>query len=273
MIARIYKPGPPLGAFVDCLWHYRRHTAVHKRERALPTGTVEIVVSLREDPFRVFGNDVDAQGQRFRGAIVCGAQSGYFVLDTSQEESVVGVHFKPGGAAPFLGVPASEFTDRHVGLEDLWGARARELRERLLEAGSSEALFELLEQSLLARLRRPLLPHPAVAHALRQLTAMPAMARIGQVREETGYGAKRFIEVFRNSVGLTPKLYCRIQRFQSVIERLAHGARVDWAAVALDAGFCDQSHLNREFRAFSGVTPTDYRPVSDDRPSHVAIDG
>src|SRR5262245_8324671 len=193
MIARIYKPGPPLGVFVDCLWHFDGYTANHKRERALPTGTVEIVVSLRDDPFRIFRNDSDAQGERFRGAIVCGPQSGYFVLDTSQEESVAGVHFKPGGAAPFLGVPASEFTDRHVGLEDVWGARARELRERLLEAGSSEALFELLEEALLARLKRPLLPHPAVAYGLRQLTAMPAMARIGQVREETGYGAKRFI--------------------------------------------------------------------------------
>ncbi len=78
MIARIYKRGPPLGAFVDCLWRFHGYTAFHKA--ALPTGTVEIVVSLRDDPFRVLGNDVDAQGQRVRGAIVCGAQSGYLVL-------------------------------------------------------------------------------------------------------------------------------------------------------------------------------------------------
>ncbi len=79
MIARVYKPGPPLGAFVDCLWRFQGYTPVHKRERASPTGTVEMVVSLRDETFRVFGKGGDTQGQPF-----CGAQSEYFVLDTSQ---------------------------------------------------------------------------------------------------------------------------------------------------------------------------------------------
>jgi AraC-like DNA-binding protein len=271
MIARIYQPGPPLGGFVDCLWYFEGYVADHKRERALPTGTVEIVVSLRDEQMRIFENDADVHGRQFHGSVVCGAHSGYFVLDTSRPAPVIGIHFRPGGAAPFLGIPAGEFTDGHVALEDVWGAAARELRERLMAAESPEAMFVLLERALLARLRRPLLAHPAVAYALRQLTAMPALARVGQVQAETGYGAKRFIELFRNSVGLTPKLYSRVQRFQKVIGRLAHGRNVEWALVAIDGGYCDQSHLNREFRAFSGVTPAEYRPIAD-RPSHVAID-
>ncbi|MGH9723374.1 MAG: DUF6597 domain-containing transcriptional factor [Bryobacteraceae bacterium] len=272
MIARIRKPGPPLGAFIDCFWYFDGYVRDHKRERALPTGTVELVVNLREPRIRIFGNEADTTGRQFRGSVVCGAQSGYFVLDTSLPSPVIGVHFRPGGAAPFLGSRAGELTDLHVGLEDIWGVAARELRERLLEAPSPDAMFELLERTLLARLRRPLLIHPAVAYALRELTEAPALSRIGAVQDKTGYGAKRFIELFRDSVGLTPKLYCRIQRFQSVIGRLVRGRRVEWTDVALDGGFCDQSHLNREFRAFAGVTPGEYRPVSEDRPSHVAID-
>ena len=77
--------------------------------------------------------------------------------------------------------------------------------------------------------------------------------------------------MFRDSVGLTPKLFSRIQRFQAVIGQLARGQRVEWAGVAADGGFYDQSHLNREFRAFAGVTPGEYRPVAPDRPSHVAV--
>jgi len=220
---------------------------------------------------RVFADDADARGQEFPASVICGPQSAYFVLDTSQPGAAVGVNLRPGAAASVLGIPADQLSDRHVGLEDIWGGAARKLRDRLREARSPERRFAILEQALAARLQRPLLPHPAVAYALRAVDASPSLARVGQVRDETGYSAKRFIELFRHSVGLAPKRYCRIRRFQTVIESLARGEPVEWAGVAADSGYSDQSHLNREFRALAGVTPGEYRPVSNDRPSHVAI--
>ncbi len=271
MIARIHKPALPLSRFVDCIWYMEGQAGFHKRERALPTGTVELVFSLGEERFRIFRDDADMSGQQFRGSVICGAQPGYFVLDNSEAAAVVGVHFHPGGAAPFLGMPAGETTGRHLELEDVWGAGARGLREQLLDAANPRGMFELIEHALLARLEVRRVPHPAAAYALGQLNAAPAMVRIDRVRNETGYGAKRFIELFRDSVGLTPKLYCRIRRFQGVIERLARGRGVEWALVAADGGYYDQPHLNREFRAFAGVTPGDYRPLAD-RPNHTAVD-
>jgi AraC-like DNA-binding protein len=272
MIARFHQPGPPLQPFVDCLWHFQGYSVTHTRERALPTGTIEVVFNLGEERARIFHDDADLDGQEFRESVVCGPQSSYFVLDTSRPGTVLGIHFRPGGATPFLGFPSHELTDRHVALEDIWGPNARQLRAQLVEAASPTAMFALLERALVARLTRPPLIHPAVALALHQLNTMPAVARIRDVQGETGYSPKYFIDLFRNSVGLTPKLYCRIQRFQTVINQLANNRRVEWALVALDSGYSDQPHLNREFRAFSGVTPGEYRPVADDRPSHVAID-
>jgi AraC-like DNA-binding protein len=96
-------------------------------------------------------------------------------------------------------------------------------------------------------------------------------ARIAEVQSAAGYSAKHFIEIFRASVGLTPKTYCRVRRFQSVLENLFGKRKIEWARVALDCGFYDQSHLNREFRAFSGVTPGEYQGVAIDRPNHLAI--
>ncbi len=232
--------------------------STHAHERALPTGTVELVFNLHAN-------------QQFGEAVICGPHASYFVLDTSVPSSVIGVHFKPGGAAAFLGAPAGEFADRHVDLSDVWGARARELRERLVEAGSEGPRFAMLEEALLARIRRPLLPHPAVAHAVLQLMTEPTLMKIEELRKDAGYSPKHFIELFRDSVGLAPKLFSRIRRFQGVLERLAGGERVEWAGVAADGGFYDQSHLNREFRAFAGTTPGEYRPLAD-RPNHVPVD-
>src|SRR5262249_14704 len=136
---------------------------------------------------------------------------------------------------------------------------------------SPEHLFSLLDVAVVSRARKQPLLIPAVAYAVRKLTAFPDIARIRQVQNETGYAAKRFIELFSGSVGLTPKVYSRIQRFQAVIKRVARGDQVDWADVALDGGYCYQSHLNREFPAFAGITPARYQPVAKDGPSHIAV--
>ena len=271
MSPSFYSPGQPLNAFVECFWYFPAYVAGHQRERALPTGTIELVVNLGEGRMRILKDDQDVDGQHFDRSVVCGPHSRYFVLDTSRSAPVVGIHFRPGGATPFFNLPADELTDRHVALEDLWGPWAHEAHERLTQASSPEQMFWLLEQVLLSRLRKPHLLHPAVAYAVRKLTAFPDIARIRQVQNETGYAAKRFIELFSGSVGLTPKVYSRIQRFQAVIKRVARGDQVDWADVALGGGYCDQSHLNREFRAFTGITPALYQPVAKHRPSHIAV--
>lgn len=268
----IHIPRAPLNAFVDCLWYFPAYVVEHQRERALPTGTMELVVNLGTGSMRIFRNDEDGLGQHFHDSVLCGPHSRYFVLDTSQPSPVVGVHFRSGGTTPFFAFPADELTDRHVALEDVWGPLAGELREKLMQAPTPEHMFQRLEHVLLSHLRKPYRLHPAVAYAVGKFTAMPDVARIRQVQNETGYGAKRFIELFRGSVGLTPKVYSRIQRFQAVIGRIARGDHVDWARVAVDGGYCDQSHLNREFRVFSGTTPALYRPVANDRPSHIAAE-
>lgn len=270
MIAALHRPSAPLDAYVDCFWHFPAYPVKHQRERALPTGTMELVVNLGEQPMRLFADDDDRAGQSFSDAVLCGPHSRYFVLDTSNSSPVAGIHFRPGGATPFLGVPADELRDCRVALGDLWGSLAREARERLSGAKSPAELFGVLEDVLRSRLRGSRLLHPAVAHAVRRFTTCPQMSRIAEVQGETGYGAKRFIELFSREVGLTPKAYSRILRFQAVINRVARGGHVDWAAVAVDGGYCDQSHLVREFRLFSGTTPALYEPVTPDRPSHLA---
>ena len=81
--------------------------------------------------------------------------------------------------------------------------------------------------------------------------------------------AKRFIERFKAQVGVSPKRYCRIRRFQQAVARAHRGRPVDWAQVALDCGYYDQSHFIHEFRAFSGLTPTAYQASRTPFQNHV----
>jgi hypothetical protein len=154
MLYRSYKPAPPLGDFVHDLWFYDDYAQPHLKEGILPSGTIELVINLRYDELRIYDAVHLEHHKRFSGALVSGAYSFIFVIDTVEDASVIGVHFKPAGAFPFLGLPAGELADLHVDLETLWGAAAIELRERLCSAPTPGQRLQPLEKTVLAHLFR-----------------------------------------------------------------------------------------------------------------------
>jgi AraC-like DNA-binding protein len=262
--------GPPLSDFVELLWHYDGYDPGHPRERLLPTGTNELVFDLDDGPMLVAARD-DAPFETYRGPIVCGVHAEPFVIDTSKPATVLGVHFKPGGVFPFLPVPADELEGRHVPLEALWGTRARALREEILNTPTVAGKFAVLELGLLSLARRPLERHPAVAFALDRFVGGSPVGGVGKVADRTGMCRRQFIETFRREVGLTPKLFCRIRRFQDVLAYVEGQRRVAWAAVAQACGYFDQAHFIRDFRAFSGLNPSAFLSVRTEHRNHLPL--
>ncbi len=273
MIFRTYRPGPPLSDFVELFWLYEGYVPshAHSKERLLPTGTMELVINLNEDRVRVYDPDQTDRFESFRGALICGAQSQFFVIDTAQQSSVIGVHFRPGGAFPFLHLTAGELIDAHASLESLWGNRAVNLRDRLLEARTPEARFVILERTLLAQADRALSHHPAVTFAIDRILRSPDPWSVAHLADRAGLSQRRFIQVFTEEVGLTPKLFGRIAQFQEALNRVEARRKVRWASLAMDCGYYDQAHFIRDFRAFSGLTPTDYLELKTEHLNHVPL--
>ncbi len=254
-------PCPALRDSVAYVWSLSDAPA-HARERIVPNGTVELVINLADDEIRVHGS----VQRRLPGAIVSGCYATAFDIDTRAHAAVVGVHFKPG-AGSVLGIPAGELADRHVGLDDLWGRDAALLRERMLAASPDER-FELVEHALLARRSRSATRRDIAA-------ARAALERPGTEVAEVAHmlelSRRRFIELFHAQVGMTPKRYARVHRFQRALG-LAQ-ARRPWAQVALASGYYDQAHLCREWNELTGLTPTEMLRPRDARVKehHVAL--
>ncbi len=263
-----HHPAPPLDAFVDCFWWSQRDMPDGTCEHMLPGGGVQLVFALHAAPLVSMAGASAAGAVVWSRGVVHGPQWRYFVAGPKPRGATLGVAFHPGAAAAILGMPVAEFTDRHVSLDDLWGARGRSLHERLLSAASPAAAFHLLECELLLRLQRPLLIHPAVAHALATGDHTRSRIRIAELHREAGYSSRHFIALFRAAVGLTPKHFYRVQRFKTVVRHLGGGDPVNLADVAAAAGYSDQAHLTREFRDFAGITPTQYRPRDRDSVMH-----
>jgi len=257
-IFKFYKPKPPLSNFVDSFWLYEGRGATQQTERILPTGTLELAINLRQNELRFY--DAEPTYHRFSlsGAVVSGAHGSGFVPESTDEIIIIGVHFKPGGAFPFLGLPAGDLADTHVDLEALWGRSASRLRERLCEAGTAAERFQLLQEALLSRLSHGVEKHYVVSTALEMFGKNQARPTVREAAKYLGLSQRRFIQIFKGEVGLTPKLFSRIQRFQQTRSFIEQNLFSDWTTLALDFGYFDQSHFIREFLEFSGLSPTDY---------------
>jgi AraC-like DNA-binding protein len=257
MFLRTYIPGPPLDECIERFW-FCSDTPSHPRERILPSGTVELVINLSDDEIRIYDPAYPDRARRYPGAVVSGPYSNFFLIDPLVHASIIGVHFRPGRAVPVLGVPASELADAHVDLESLWGRTVAELRERLCTAATPAKRFAVLEEVFLRRLRRPSQRHGAIRVALDALEQADAAVKVRDLARRVGLSQRRLIQLFTAEVGLTPKLYSRVRRFQRARELVRQATEPDWAAVAAACGFFDQSHLIRDFSEFSGLSPVAY---------------
>jgi AraC-like DNA-binding protein len=267
MFLRTHTPGPPLDEYVDRFW-FCSDTPPHPRERILPSGTLELVINLSDDEIRIYDPAHPDCCRRYPGAVVSGPYRGFFLIDPLQHASIIGVHFRPGRAFPVLGVPPGELAGAHVALETLWGRTAAELRERLCATETPGARFAVLEDALLGRLRRSRPRHGAIPVALDALEQADAAVTVRDLARRVGLSQRRFIQLFTAEVGLTPKLYGRVRRFQRARELVRTAGKPNWAAVAAACGYFDQSHLIRDFGEFSGLSPVAYM---SQRSQHVLL--
>jgi AraC-like DNA-binding protein len=260
-----YRPAPPLDRYIECFWWSHRDEPQDDSEHMLPSGGAQLLFALHETPILCRPAE---DSIAWSGSIVHGPQSSYYVAGPKPRGGIVGVSFRAGAAGAVLGASMTELADRHVALDAIWGSRAVDIHHKLMSAAEPKAMFRILEQSLSARIHRPLLIHPAVAHALAAPPADGSPARVAEAQQASGYSPRHFISLFRSAVGLNPKHYYRIRRFNATLRSMAAGGRQGLGDIAAAAGYSDQAHLTREFRELAGVTPTQYRPSGVDRPLH-----
>jgi len=110
-----------------------------------------------------------------------------------------------------------------------------------------------------------------VTYALRAFQNSPHVKSVADVSREIGWSRRWLCQAFGESVGMTPKRYSRLLRFQKVVRQVASGHRIDWADLALSSGFFDQAHLAHEFRAFSGLSPERFLAADRPSPNHVRL--
>lgn len=260
MAMHTYHPKPPLSQFINEIWLWESYQPPHPKERILPGGMMELIVNLTDEPMQMYYPSDNFQPHSFHGPIVAGPRSTFFLVDTTRPTSVMGVYFKPGAALPFFKTSGRELHNLHVSLDTIWRSRAHDLYCQLLEARTPLRQFQIMEAALLEQLARYEARHRAVDFALSIFNRAPHLHSINQVVDQIGLSPTRFIQIFGEEIGLTPKLFCRVQRFQEALKLTTQSAHKDWTEIALASGYFDQSHFINDFQTFAGITPTLYFP-------------
>lgn len=261
---------PALRSLIHRLWASDGEHQPTRRELVLPTGAMHLVLRLADEPLRLYDGPGDATGSSVATAVVGGARSAAYLRDVSRPVPTVGAQLHPGAACFFFAPPADVLAERHLPLEDLWGGFAAEAREQLAAAPTPEARIERFEALLVARLRAGATLHPAIAAALRRLGAGEA---VGEVAAATGWSHRHFVARFRAAVGLHPKAWARVVRLQRALQLRTASPAMQWAELALAAGYADQSHLIREFGLIASLTPGGWSRQRPRYPAHVPFPG
>lgn len=258
-----------LRPFVRMLWYSEEAATRSGRERLLPGGDMHLVFRLCDEPIRVFQHLDDTQGTTLGYAVVGGVRDAFYIKDLlATPVRSVGAMLLPSASLSLFDAPAGELSGRHTRLDDLWND-ASNARTRLLEANTPDAKLDLFEALLAARLPRVRGIHPAVALALERLQT--GIEPVGDIVAESGYSHRRLSSLFGDAVGLTPKRYSRVRRFQHAVRALATQPAMPLVDIAAAHGYADQAHFTRDFLNYAGVTPGQYRTLSPHEAMHVPI--
>ncbi len=193
------------------------------------------------------------------GGFVVGAMTRPLLVDAGSRAEFFGVRFRPGRARLFLDMLASELTDGSAGLENFWGGEGRSLYHRLCELSSAAARVREVEKQLLRRLPRHPRADPYVEAMVERVLRSRGSAPVASLARLAGVSRQHLGNLFAAWVGVRPKLFSRVIRFQALLQQIGTAKAVDWSAAAADLGYSDQAHLIADFRALTGVTPERYR--------------
>jgi AraC-like DNA-binding protein len=244
MVSR--EPHPALRPHVRRYCGYVEDTLAPMSRVEAAVAEIPVIVSL--------GPRIEVDGGEF-GSFVAGLSEMPARTEHDGHQLGIQIDLSPLAARMLLGTPMHELAGRVVALEDVLGARLPRLIERLQEAPTWDARFDLLDGLLARRLAGAPSPPPSLVYAWQRLRDSHGRARVGALAAEVGCSPRYLTLQFRDHLGMPPKPLARILRFRHALDLLECDDGSRYAEIAEGCGYYDQAHLNRDFRAFAGAAP------------------
>ncbi|MEM9984511.1 MAG: AraC family transcriptional regulator [Bacteroidota bacterium] len=243
-----------LGKYIDSMFYYHDFFPDHSIERVVPTGHVHLIFELDGFVRNTFDNETLQPQGAFTRAWVSGSHKNYISISAHQKSEMFVIRFKPFGAYPFFKLPICELNNQILPAEKIWGAEVLAIREQLRSRHYPAEKFQVAEAWLNQVFKPDIVPAPELLEILEKLEAS-SVSEYPKIMAGYPMTQKHLIDQFKKYVGLTPKYYQRIRRFNEILQQINQAEKIEWSQIAYQCEYSDQSHFIKEFRHFSGINP------------------
>ncbi|MFZ1304628.1 MAG: helix-turn-helix domain-containing protein [Ferruginibacter sp.] len=258
MVFQVHIPAFPLNQFIESFIYYRDYNPVHSVDRFLPDGNVNIIFDLTDYPKHIYDNETLKEIQACRNVWFSGIRNKYITIPSGKDSEMFIINFHKGRSYPFVQMPLYELTDSVVDAELVLTNDILDMREMILASSLLAQKFYVAENYLLKKFRDKLIVNPFIEFAVNSIISSPNQMSIEEIAGKVGYSQKHLIKLFKDNVGLTPKGFLKVIRFQKAIEEIAAAKQINWTGIAYECGYYDQAHFINDFKTFSGFTPEEY---------------
>ena len=257
MIFETCIPPHPLDKHVHSLIYFKDFIPQHTVERLVPTGHTFLVFELDGITRHTFDNETLQPNNTYTQAWVSGCHRDYISISAHENAEMLAIQFHAAGMAPFINMSADELSGRVVAANEIFGDIVLQLRDNLISASTPDDKFNLCNDWLLQHLQEDNTPPEELLAFIGQLQTEP-VTNLDSMITAYPHTQQHLIRQFKTFVGITPKYYQRILRFNDILARIQHREKVAWSAIAYSCGFSDQSHFIKEFKHFSGFNPVEF---------------
>jgi AraC-like DNA-binding protein len=251
----IRQPAKLLSPWVECYWKVELNTGANiKRETILPNGKIEMIFAL-EGNYHVINRKTHKMNQ----AWLSGMHHEPLEIQYSGKSNLIGVRFYPHGIFPFLNFPIHETVNQVENLKTIWGVFQEEIYEILCRQKGAEQIYSVLNQILMKKIsEKKTNQHQLIENIIHHIKMNPHQS-IPESAAALGYTQRHLNRLFKDHTGINPKLLGQIFRFEKASSYLYTHSKQDLSNIVSLLGYYDQSHFNREFKRFSGMTPLEYK--------------
>lgn len=271
MLFEQIHPEQPLGDYINSIVYYKDYTADHLMDKFLPDGTTNLVIELADQPQYIFDNHSLEKVQKCTDAWFSGMHTEYLTISAGKQSEMMVISFKALGAHLFIAKNMDDYINKVVPALDVFGNGIIEIRKKIQKAESPKEKFDLIQTYLLSVFQPADFSTEVIHQTLNKLNEEKQALNLKDLAEKSGYSQKQFIHLFKKYVGITPKNYHKISRFNEILAQIHQKEKVSWAEVAVLCGYFDQAHFIKDFQKFSGLNPKKYISDQGEYPHYVPV--
>jgi AraC-like DNA-binding protein len=245
-------PDPQLSRIIECIWLAEDESTLIQNQKIIPDGFTEIIFHFGA-PYRIC---LDQEWEVQSKSLLAGQISKHFFLENTGESSFVGIKLKPTALTHLYSLNMWTLTDRVVDLHSLFRDEFRLLEQLLYSVIDHARRIDVLNDYF-KKAVTTIVVDSLVDRAINHISHKQGIVTVAELCVVTGVGERQLENLFRKWVGLSPKLYSRIIRFNYIFD-LVQSNKGNWSDLAYEASYYDQSHFIRNFKNFTGENPSNY---------------